>query len=167
MAPIDSLRGLTSSQMMAWLFPQAKYLWLMRRDKVRQAISHELASSTNEWWAVDGAIADKPEGSIENPEFDAGAIARAERIFAEEEAQWHAYFADRGIMPLVVHYEDMVADYPGTIVSVLKWLGVPNADAVHVPPPRLKRQSNARNEEWVARYAAFKSAGGNFEFGTG
>lgn len=160
MEAIERLRGLTAAQLMSRLFPQARYLWLTRRDKIRQAISFLIASGTKEWWTIEGATPDKREGSVVDPEFDPHAIARLEQVLVENDSKWQAYFEDNHIAPLVIHYEDMVSDYPGTIVSVLKWLGVPNADSVHVPPTRLKRQSNARNEEWFTRYAAFRSEGG-------
>jgi hypothetical protein len=85
-----------------------------------------------------------------------------ENVLKENDSQWQSYFQDNGIVPLVIHYEDLVADYAGTIVSVLKSLGIPNADTIVVPPSRLRRQSNARNEEWLTRYTAFKSEGGHF-----
>jgi LPS sulfotransferase NodH len=158
---MGNFRGLAPAQLMARLFPEARYLWLTRRDKARQAISFFMASSTGDWWAIDGATPDKLGGTTGDPEFDPHAIARLEQLLVESDAKWRAYFEDNHVAPLVIHYEDLVSDYPGTILSVLKWLGVPGADAVQVPPARLKRQSNARNEEWLARYAALKSAGGN------
>ena len=155
---IENFRGLAPARLMARLFPQARYLWLTRRDKPRQAISFFMASSTDEWWSIEGITPAKREGSIETPEFDPLAIARVEQVLVESDAKWQAHFEHNQIAPLVIHYEDLLSDYPGTIVSVLKWLGVPNADAVHVPPARLRRQSNGLNEEWLARYAAFKRA---------
>jgi LPS sulfotransferase NodH len=158
---IENLPGLTAAQLMARFFPRARYLWLTRRDKRRQAISYLLASSTAEWWTIEGATPDRREGSTGNPEFDPHAIARREQAFVDNDSKWQAFFENNHIAPLVIHYEDLVSDYPGTIVSVLKWLGVPEADEVHLPPTRLRRQSNARNEEWLTRYEAFKSEGGN------
>jgi len=69
MEATESLRGLTADQWMSRLFPQARYLWLTRRDKVRQAISFQMASRTDEWWSIEGATPDKREGSTGDPEF--------------------------------------------------------------------------------------------------
>jgi LPS sulfotransferase NodH len=159
MEAIANLRALTSAQLMARLFPRAKYLWLTRRDKRRQAISYLLASSTDEWWTIEGVKPDKREGSTGSPEFDPHAIARWEQLCVKNDFKWQSFFEDNHIAPLVIHYEDLVSDFTGTVGSVLKWLGVPEADAVYVPPTRLKRQSNARNEEWLARYEALKNGG--------
>jgi len=160
MQAIEGLRGLSSAEVLSRLFPSAKYIWLTRRDKARQAISFVLASRTDEWWAYDGATPEKREGSTANPEFDPHAIARMERYLAQADAGWQALFHDNHIEPLVVHYEELASDYAGAILGILKWLGTPNAEAVQIRPARLKRQSNERNEEWLARYAAFKNAGG-------
>ena len=45
---IEGLRGLTAAQVMSRLFPQARYLWLTRRDKARQAVSLLTALNTND-----------------------------------------------------------------------------------------------------------------------
>jgi LPS sulfotransferase NodH len=161
MAGINGFSGLTAAEMMRRAFPDARYIWLTRRDKARQAISLALASRTNEWWSIEGLTANNPSESTGEPEFDPHIVARMEHVLEESDSQWETYFRDNTIVPLVIQYEDLVADYTGTIVSVLKWLRIPNADAVVVPPPRLNRQSNWRNEEWLARYTAFKSEGGH------
>jgi LPS sulfotransferase NodH len=155
MAAIPALRGLASGEVLTTLFPRAKYILLTRRDKVRQAISFLIATGTDEWWAIDGVTADKRDSAAE-PEFDPRAIERMEHAFAENDRKWQAFFAENDITPLVVHYEDLVADYRGTILHTLWWLGVADADAAEIPPSRLKRQSDGRNEDWLKRYAAFR-----------
>ena len=69
MEAMENIPGLTAGQLMSRLFPQARYLWLRRRDKARPAISLHLASSTDEWWAIDGVAPDKREGATGVAEF--------------------------------------------------------------------------------------------------
>jgi LPS sulfotransferase NodH len=159
MEVIEGLRGLSSAEVLSRLFPGAKYIWLTRRDKARQAISFVLASRTDEWWAYDGATPEKREVSTENPEFDPYAIARMERYLVQADIGWQAFFHENLIEPRVIYYEDLASDYAGTILGILKWLGTPSAEAFQIRPARLRRQSNERNEEWLVRYAAFKNAG--------
>jgi LPS sulfotransferase NodH len=160
MDAIGGLSGLTADALMRRLFPRARYIWLTRRDKVRQAISFLLAASTDEWWAIEGAAAGpRAEGAAE-PEFDPKAIARLERTFTSRDSDWQAFFARIGVTPYVLVYEDLARDYRGTIARVLDWLAVPGAADVNIPPPRLKRQSDGRNEDWLARYAAVKRESG-------
>jgi LPS sulfotransferase NodH len=159
---IDDLRELPTAELMALAFPNIRYIWLTRRDKARQAISHQLASTTSEWWIIAGAEQNKRGGGIDEPHFKPHAIARLEQTFRENDCKWRSYFQSNNIVPLIVYYEDLASDYRGNIIRVLKWLGVPNADAVAIPPPRLKQQSNARNDDWLARYTAFKAEADHF-----
>ena len=156
-AAIEGDRGLTDTGLMSKVFPTAKYIWLSRRDKARQAISLQIASSTREWWAIGGVSSNRHERKNADPEFDPRSIARTEAILAERDAKWQRFFHDNRVVPFVVYYEDLVADYAGGIRSVLKWLGTPDADGIAIPPSRLQRQSNARSEEWLARYLALKA----------
>jgi len=159
MESVPTFQGLTSAEIMTQLFPRAKYIWLTRRDKTRQAISYLIAAQTDEWWSIDGATPEKREGALDSPAFDPHAIARQERALVENDAKWQEFFDENGIDPLMVAYEDMVTDYDGTIFKVLNWLGVSDAASVRIPPPRLKPQSNGLNEDWLTRYEAIKAGG--------
>ena len=161
MAMFERFRGLTAPQLMSKVIPNANYLWLIRRDKLRQAISFQIAASTSEWWKTEDAATSRHEGRACHAKFDAHAIARIQAALTENDFRWQACFQENEITPFVVYYEDLAADYLGVIRSVLKWLRIPNAEAVAVPPSRLKRQANWRNEKWVARYLKFKSDSGH------
>lgn len=158
---IASLCGLTPAQLLSTLFPNARFIWLTRRDKVRQAISLELAFQTDRWWSVEGTHQHRDQQDAPSPHFDPHAIAHKEARLLENDASWRAYFEENCISPFTIYYEDLIANYPKTIAAILKWLGVYDADTITVPETRLKRQSNALNEEWVTRYLAAKSAAGD------
>jgi trehalose 2-sulfotransferase len=70
----------------------------------------------------------------------------------ETEEFWRRYFEERGIQPLIIRYDDLVDDYEGTIIDTLMYLNIELPAGFRVPHPRLLRQSNATNEEWVAKY---------------
>ena len=156
----DGFGALSAAELLPKVFPDARYIWLTRRDKARQAISLLMATSTDEWWNIEGAN-DAPSENAGEPEYDPLTLARMELGLANNDARWRSFFEGNRVQPLVIHYEDLVADYAGTIVNVLRWLGVREADSIAVPPTRLRRQSNARNEDWLTRYNAFKSEGGH------
>jgi hypothetical protein len=137
---------------------------LTRREKARQAISFVLASRRDEWWSIAGATVGEPRKSgpsVGADDFDPYVTARMERVLTDSDSKWQFFFQENKINPLVIHYEDLAASYAGTIISVLKWLDISGADTVSVPPPRLRRQSDANTEEWLARYNAFKQTGGS------
>jgi len=154
---VEGFEDLTRAELMTKAFPNLKYLWLTRRDKARQAISYLLASKTGDWCMIDGGKSSKSKATIDESDFDPQAVVRLEKTFAQNDAAWHSYFESNKIAPLIVYYEDLAIDYRGTVVAVLKWLGVPNADAVAVRPSRLKQQSTAQNEDWLKRYVLFKT----------
>lgn len=161
LADVEGFERLTTAEMMMKAFPNLKYLWLTRRDKARQAISCLLATKTGDWWIIDGGKLGKSEDTIDESDFEPQAVARLEETLAQNDVAWQSYFESNNISPLIVYYEDLTADYRGTVVRVLKWLGVPNADAVAVRPSRLKQQSTARNEDWLRRYMKFKTQHGS------
>jgi len=148
----------TDGRLMARVFPQARYLWLRRRDKARQAISLVIAASTDEWWSIEDVEPQNSNAAVAEPVFDPQVIARTEAALLRGEAKWLSHFQKNGITPFEIVYEDLVSDYAGTIRSVLRWIGVPDADTFTVQPPRLKRQSMGRNEVWLERYLALKGA---------
>jgi LPS sulfotransferase NodH len=151
-AGINGLRDLPPGEVLKRVYPDARYIWLTRQDKVCQAISFLLASGTEEWWSIEGALVAPRAEEVRVPEFDASAISRAEKMFRDNDAQWQAFFAQNQIAPLVIRYEDLAADYANQIQKVFTWLNVPEALSTTVPPPRLRRQSDHRNQEWLKRY---------------
>jgi LPS sulfotransferase NodH len=143
------------------MFPGAKYLWLTRRDKVRQAISLYLAYQTDAWWSLGDAPPQEKQASLR---FDFKEIQSFKLWLEHNERRWAAFFKSSRLAPLEVHYEELDADYAGTVRKVLQWLELPQAEQVAIPPPRLRRQSDERAEQWAARYAkvqASKRGSGN------
>ncbi|HEY1892389.1 MAG TPA: Stf0 family sulfotransferase [Steroidobacteraceae bacterium] len=156
MAPSLVPRRLSTVDVASTVFANARYIWLTRRDKERQAISLLIASRTNDWWAIDGIASDRQHQAGREPAFDARAIAKMETALRTNDLRWQAIFKDRGIRPLTLYYEELAGEYASNILRALKWLEIPNVETLVVGPPRLNRQSSARNEEWLERYQAFK-----------
>jgi LPS sulfotransferase NodH len=161
LAGLEGFQSLTTAGLMTKAFPNLKYLWLTRRDKARQAISYLLAIKTGKWWEIDGSKSGRSEDTIDDSDFEPREVGRLEEKLAQNDVAWQRYFESNDISPLIVYYEDLAADYRGTIARVLSWLGVHVADAVAVRPPRLKEQSTARNEDWLKRYMSFKTQTGS------
>jgi LPS sulfotransferase NodH len=156
-AGFSGLRGLRADQLLTRVFPNAKYIWLRRRNKVQQAISFLVACSTDAWWNFNGAAPSRRTETDREADFDAAEIERMERILTQSDLRWQSFFKAHQIEPHEVQYDNLASDYVGTIAAILHWLGVPDAESVVIPPPRLKRQSGARNEEWEIRYNAGRS----------
>ena len=115
-----------------------------RRDTLAQAISLWRAIQTAQWRAEDR------DAEVE-PVFHAGAIAHLKERLEAHAAAWRAWFAERGIAPLEIVYEAFAADPEPTICAVLDHVGVPS-DGVTVPEAPMRRQADARSQEWVDRF---------------
>jgi len=114
----------------------------MRQDRVRQAVSFTRAVQTGLWTAG--------HNDSGTPTYDARYIAKRVKAIAQAEAGWDAHFARIRVTPLTVDYEQLDADYEGTMATVLAYLDI-NAP---VPPRQVTRQGDALNDEWVARFRA-------------
>jgi LPS sulfotransferase NodH len=155
---IPALAGLAASQMLSAVLPQAKYVWLTRRDKARQACSYYRASQTKQWWLIDDPARRRRAAAAPEPGFDARAIAGFEQLLVQNDEGWRRYFSDNGLDPLIIEYEALAGDYAGQIARTLRWLGLPNADRAVIAAPRLKRQSDDQTEAWLTAYRSSKCA---------
>jgi LPS sulfotransferase NodH len=114
---------------------------------VRQAISWYRAARTATWYAVDGERGDRHE-----VEPDWAAIHEMEILLRQAERQWPAFFAELGVQPHEVVYEDLVSDYERVVRETFAYLELPEAEALTVAPPRLRRQRDDVTEVWLRAY---------------
>jgi LPS sulfotransferase NodH len=129
-------------------FPNLRYIWLRRRDRLRQAISHARAVQSDVWWEIDGAT--RPPKAP--PQFDRDLIDATIRDLEKSDLGWVTFFARCHLSPYVLWYEDFCENYQATIRNVLQYLDIPGADACVITSPRLRKQADLVSEEWVRRY---------------
>ena len=139
----------------AHAFPHHRHIFMTRRNKVRLAVSWWKAIRTQEWHREPGApAASRPPGG--DYSFDAINHLLCEATLREAGIQ--EFFAEAGIVPLTVVYEDFSADYAGTLARVLNFLGLDATDA-SIPPPPLAPTADAVNEAWVQRFRKERQEG--------
>ena len=68
------------------------------------------------------------------------------------EQNWDAYFEAKNITSHNIIYEDFAGQYEQTLLKVLTYLGVENAEELLIPNPVLKRQSDETSEIWLSRF---------------
>src|SRR4051794_19529017 len=139
-----SLAGGRPPELFDRLFGPPRYVWVARRDRVRQAVSLWKALQTQAWAADD-------DGFAHDPIYSFSAIDHLRRQLASGDRAWMAFFDKNGIEPLALNYEQVAADLPDVVRSVLEYLALDPAAAEGVEPP-LRRQADARSEEWVEQY---------------
>ena len=132
------------SSLLAESFPDPRWIWVKRRDKVRQAISFWRARQSGRWHVFDGSV----EPAIA---YDFDEIRECYREMLLHDVCWGDFFAQTGIAPFVVEYEDLKDDLPAQIAAMLDFAGRP-AGAQIVTQVRLKQQRDTLTEDIYHRF---------------
>jgi len=140
-------RELSAAQLASALLPNLRYIWLTRRDKIRQAISYSRALQTGIWAEMGQTVAGGPD-----PQYDSGSITSLLHGIEEDEMRIRRFFCASDIEPFSVVYEDLVCRYDATCGDILEYLGVEPPKNLRLGKPRLAKQIDSRTEEWVRRY---------------
>jgi LPS sulfotransferase NodH len=129
---------------------ESRIVMLRRRDKTAHTISYARALLSGIWRKEQEA-----SGRAE-PEYSRIAFERAGRMIDSQEAAWAAMFADLGIAPLELWYEDVVADPDGAAATVAAHLGLALDPDAMVKIPEIERQSQEGARAWAKRHATSK-----------
>jgi len=149
---LSQYQGLDAAEFMDTLLLSPKYIWLIRRDKMRQAVSWAKASQTGIWSRPkDITLVPKRE-----PVFDFLLIDHFYREILTGEAGWANFFQSNDIEPLKIIYEDAVEAYEQTVFDILDYLEISYSDELTFRERRLQKQANRLNEEWADRYRRMK-----------
>jgi LPS sulfotransferase NodH len=171
----EQLRGLEESEepdtaeLMARWVPNPRYVYLVRQDKARQAISYWRAGRSNVWFSAGDGVPDGPQGADpalpgysdtggdpgdDTPDFE--RIRWLERLLISHERSWLNYFDTYHIRPLTILYEHFAADYFRTMSNIIDWLGVRPEDPIELPPPGLMKQADDVTETILEQYLAVR-----------
>jgi LPS sulfotransferase NodH len=147
LAALPDRGGLSLDEHLESLFPNLRYVWVTRRDKIRQAVSLVKARQSARWTAM-SAQAQRSAAL----DYNFHVVDVALRGIVSEECAWEEHFRDRGITPFTVVYEDMVRNYESTVRRLLDDLEIDLPSGYVFPPPRLGKQADTLSEEWVERF---------------
>jgi LPS sulfotransferase NodH len=139
--------GLSLDEHLDSLFSNPRYVWVTRRDKIRQAVSLVKARQSKQWKAMSA----QPQRS-DAADYSFHLIDVAVRRTVQEECAWEEYFTHAGITPFTVVYEDLVRNYESIVRQLLDHLTISLPTQYVFATPRLHRQADAVSEEWVERY---------------
>jgi LPS sulfotransferase NodH len=132
-------------------FGPLRLVHLRRDDVLGQAVSWARAEQTGYW--QDG---DVPSAQ---PRFESGQVAGLVRTIREHNAAWSSWFAQQGVEPHSVTYEELIEDPARAVQGILDHLGI-ELPADWRPAPRQRRQADEVNADWVRRYRAGAQPGG-------
>lgn len=124
---------------------EVAFLKVTRRDVVPQAVSFWRAVQTRVWRGRGDPVKDAAA------QYHPNGIAHLVGVLRDQEKGWRAWFDIAGVTPYEVDFDALTADVPGTLAAVLEHLGL---DPALAPAPALRKQSDARSDDWVQRYRA-------------
>jgi trehalose 2-sulfotransferase len=138
------------------MFPELRYVFLTRRDKVRQAVSYDRAIRSGVWWSIANGDEHTPVPNAVPPPFDFEQIDEWVTRLSQFETNWRRHFQRVGVKPFEIAYEDLVPAYESTVLAILRYLDLPATDDLQIAPPRLAKQADEVTDEWVERYKTRK-----------
>jgi LPS sulfotransferase NodH len=165
---VPAYRDLPLAELLPAAFPELTFVRVVRANKLRQAVSLWKAVQTATWREDQaGAKAASVESDGSPPyrsfieehrpqlRFHYRAIAHLLEQLLIEEACWDAFFEHSGIKPVLVLYENFAADYETSTLRLLERLDLSPPEGFDFEP-RMKRQSDRINDDWVARYSELR-----------
>ena len=134
-------------------FKDEPAFWLIREDIILQAISLAKMVSTKVSHSVNTSPADR-EKADEEFVYDADLFKKWATHILEAEKLSENWFAEYGINPLRMSYEQIVALPPRKMLNILaRHAGLPDVTATNINPLHSK-VGTPRNEEFAVRFRA-------------
>jgi LPS sulfotransferase NodH len=135
----------TNPGLLAALRPR-RIVYLGRRDRIAHVVSYARANLSGVW-------REEQESDLkEPPRYSQEALDMAERGIEAQAEFWETTFRERGVEPLRLWYEDVVAEPAQAVRQVADYLGVAIAPGAEVRVPAVLKQSAAGSEDWATRY---------------
>ncbi|MGD9087411.1 MAG: Stf0 family sulfotransferase [Desulfobacterales bacterium] len=126
------------------VFPNLRYIFVLRKDHVKQAISLSKAMQTNQWTSDD---------KVERiPEYDYHDIKQQLQYIKNQEEAWKIFFIRENIHPLRIIYEEFIENYEKTISTVFNHLTVQIPPTFIIATPKLKKIADTTNHFWFERF---------------
>lgn len=138
----------------ATLLPETThFIWLTRRERVRQAVSLVKAVQSQCWNSTEQ---EKFTGSYV---FDYFALKKTVKMLEDHDAMWRKFFEHNAIKPLEVVYEDVVREPWAQVQRIAGFVEIPGLVTSDIGAVRYRQQSEALNDLWAERFERICSRG--------
>jgi trehalose 2-sulfotransferase len=127
------------------ILPNLHFVYITRKDHVRQAVSFARATQT-EQWASDHLT------PVASPVYDGDQIREMLEWVERDERFWEGYFEHHSISPLRIAYENFIASVEPTVSRVMDCVGIERPEGFRLKPATLEQQADELSEEWVERF---------------
>lgn len=138
----------SNEELFGFIFPGLQVIHVIRKDRLRQAISWLRAAEDGVWVVSAG----EPARPQREPVFQYDVIVGMMDLIAQGEAAWMDLYQKLGVNPVVVVYEEFSnpIDYEPTIRRVLEHLDLDHT--IDIPSPRTMKQAGRISDEWIDRF---------------
>jgi LPS sulfotransferase NodH len=130
------------------VFPNHRHIFMTRRNKIRLAVSWWRAIQSEEWHLP---INEQRKSKDISNGYSYDAINHLYNECSMREAGIQEFFAEGGIAPLNIFYEDFIQNYEGTIHTILDYLEL-DSQSISIAPPALTQLADEVSEEWAQRF---------------
>lgn len=134
-------------------FPRLRFVHIVRRHKLRQALSTARALQTGLWKVQKGKT------TLREPKFDAELIEQSLHEAERQEKIWCSFFQRIRIDPFQVEYEELCRDYEATVRGVLDFLKISLPRGARIGPPMTIRQADEISRIWEERFLTERPSG--------
>ncbi|TPL57331.1 Stf0 family sulfotransferase [Mesorhizobium sp. B2-4-3] len=129
------------------LFSNHRWVRLVRRDKIAQAVSLYTAKVTQQWliWQDSG------KSSVEVP-YDFLAILDCYKTVVTAELAWDVYFSEHRIEPFIITYEDMIENPQRMISEIAACLALTNWQSAEATKENLRIQRDENTASLISQF---------------
>ena len=139
---VKQLNPLIRARAIPEYFPDAKYIYLSRKDRIAQGVSFEIAHQTRQWHA---------SSTSQDAVFDETKLMNSIGVVTGIADAWEEYFSANNIEPYRTDYESLTADPHPICMEICRLVGVETDHVFRIADADFKKQSNAVNEDWIRR----------------
>ncbi|HBY79490.1 MAG TPA: hypothetical protein DEG47_21395, partial [Cyanobacteria bacterium UBA11148] len=142
-------QGKTDLEILSLVFPNPRFIYIWRRDLVRQAVSTEIAYQTGNWVKQNKSV---EFNSRKKLVFKPLNIYRYKQGLKVRNQRWKKFFDKNSVEVYEVVYEDFIELFEKTILEIVDFLDIQPVSSQNEIKISLQRQSNEINERWCQYY---------------
>jgi len=143
----DQLETFGKFQAVKDVLMKSRFIWLVRRDIVSQAVSLYIASETGSWKSFENEK--KTRGMVK---FDEEKIQFFVDRLLMQNRKWEQLFLINQVEYLRVDYEEVLADPQSTCQTICEFCGVTTAHRFLIDKVRYKKQGDDLNKLFASRF---------------
>ncbi len=150
----DQLEFLFSLRAVRDFMKGMKFVWLVRKDVISQAVSLHIARETNEWDSFDEETHREKLGRSlrDKVEYDPFKIARYVEDIERQNKKWSEFFEVNEVTPLTITYEELIGSGEKVCNDILGFCSVAAVSITSIDESKYKRQSDDLNEIFCDRF---------------